>query len=157
MRPGKAVSKSWVSAVQPTAMHWEALGYELCGRTSPGEVKQRASLVIGGLLQGKRWLAWQGGSLWSRAILQKGHCEWLAGSLQHADGCAGKGDLGGTPSTSSRTTRGHVSPGSGAPGPRGSESVGLGWGLRILHFFLFFFLSFCYFLGRSHGIWRFPG
>ena len=24
-------------------------------------------------------------------------------------------------------------------------------------FLFFFFLSFCYFLGRSHGIWRFPG
>ena len=24
-------------------------------------------------------------------------------------------------------------------------------------FFFFFFLSFCYFLGRSRGIWRFPG
>ena len=29
--------------------------------------------------------------------------------------------------------------------------------LLLLLLFYFYFLSFCYFLGRSYGIWRFPG
>ena len=38
--------------------------------------------------------------------------------------------------------------------PSAKEHHGL---LHVRHFFFFFFWSFCHFLGRSHGIWRFPG
>lgn len=37
------------------------------------------------------------------------------------------------------------------------ETLGLNKVKQASSFFFFFFFSFCYFLGRSPGIWRFPG